>query len=1350
MKKQSQFRPAFALIFAIFPILFSEILQAQTISTYAGGTIGEGRLASTVAIANAPASATDTSGNLYVFVNERIRKVDYNTGIISTVAGGGQISDIDQIPLMSADVTNTKCIAIDYQNNIYIAGPGTIYRIDLNTNQLVRIAGTGSGINGDGGPALNASFQDISSMVTDYLGNIYVSDQFRIRKITIATGVITTIAGDAIANVNSGDGGLATSATFSQIQSIAIGYAGDIYALTFAGFPAGKTVRKIDVSTGIVTTFAGTGVAGFNGDGGQATNARLNNPNHIATDPQGNLYITDYQRLRKVDLATGIINTIAGSGLAESGGDGGPAANATFTVAGSIAIDRYGNIYVEDNFNSSVRKIDKSNGIITRWVGSGSGAVSGIGGHRDSAQLTHPENITVDAMNNIYIADAASAKIYKIDAITNNITTVAGTGVFGSNDDNGTPATSARIGMPSGLAVDTAGNIYFVDNNLYIRKVTAATGILSTIAGTGTYGFSGDNGPAISADLNNVQDIAVDSKGNILIADQYNHLIRKIDAITGIISTIAGTGADGFNINDSIAIDAILSYPTKIIVDQYDNIYFSENGNLIIRKVDALTGKISTIAGNGDSGSNGDDSLATKAQIGAVTGIAIDTSGNLYLTAQELSLVRKVDIATGAIKRFAGQYGTNSYSGDGGPALNASLNTPTDLAFDKKGNLYIADYDNDRIRMIDFTVIVIPDSTLSGRVFYDLNFDGIKGVGETFADGVMVSIKQNGTDIRSLVKNGEFKIQTDTGYYEVRIPDQDHYTVSPAVFTGYYNKGTAGDSVAFALQPVANQYDLSVNVIPLTPVRPGMGTRYRLEYRNTGTMVATNAKLKFIKSGKAIITGATPSYASISGDTLTWNLNTLNPASFGAIELQGLVAVPPIANLADSMYSKVIITQSDADVRPFNDTVKLRQLITASYDPNDKVEIHGGYMSRAQVNNGDYLNYIIRFQNTGNDTAFKVVIRDTLENNLDATSLQMVSASHNFTLNITDNNKLEWNFENILMPDSNTNEKASHGYLVFRVKPQAFVTNGTVINNRSDIYFDLNPPVRTKTVQTLIRDLPAAPPKPSLSIDSAYCGTIVQQKIKVNNPGNYFKAKVIVGTASLPVTPDSVFNISPKLIPPGNYTVLVQYINESGESWLTVPVKITSPVTPEVGVTTGTTTISSPSEAAMLTATNKKSGGTAPRYTYATDRNFTNILQAESAAASYAITADKLVNGSNWIYVRMKTSEACYTTLNATDSIKITKNLMTTSVTDVDNPGVSISGYPNPFTNGFTVKGLLANKTYSVIIYDARGVMLNTDKFSNKTIHTLNTLLLGTGTYWISIRDAKKNKLIGTLKAVRS
>ncbi|RZL03272.1 MAG: T9SS type A sorting domain-containing protein, partial [Pedobacter sp.] len=229
-----------------------------------------------------------------------------------------------------------------------------------------------------------------------------------------------------------------------------------------------------------------------------------------------------------------------------------------------------------------------------------------------------------------------------------------------------------------------------------------------------------------------------------------------------------------------------------------------------------------------------------------------------------------------------------------------------------------------------------------------------------------------------------------------------------------------------------------------------------------------------------------------------------------------------------------------------------------------------------------------------------------------------------------------------------------------------------------------------------------------------------------------------------------IINISPKMIPPGSYSVLVQYINESGESWLTAPVKITFPVTPEVAIGSGTTTISNLSEVAMLTASNKKSGGASPAYTFATDRNFTKILQAEGATTTYALTADKLVNGTNWIYVKMKTSEACYTAVTAVDSIKITKNLMTTSVTDVDNPGVSITGFPNPFINNFTVKGLLANKTYSVLVYDARGVLINSYKLSNKTIHTINTSHLGTGTYWFSIRDAKKNRLIGTLKAVRS
>jgi hypothetical protein len=170
----------------------------------------------------------------------------------------------------------------------------------------------------------------------------------------------------------------------------------------------------------------------------------------------------------------------------------------------------------------------------------------------------------------------------------------------------------------------------------------------------------------------------------------------------------------------------------------------------------------------------------------------------------------------------------------------------------------------------------------------------------------------------------------------------------------------------------------------------------------------------------------------------------------------------------------------------------------------------------------------------------------------------------------------------------------------------------------------------------------------------------------------------------------------------------------------------------------------------VITAVNKKDGGISPLYSFAKNKSFTEILQAESSSAVLSLNADKLNNGDNWIYVKMKTSETCYTTATITDSIKIVKNLTTTSVTDIDNPGVSITGYPNPFHDRITVSGLSAYKTYNINLYDARGVLLISSRISNKTIYTLNASGFSKGTYWITIRDARKNKMIGSLKAIRN
>jgi uncharacterized repeat protein (TIGR01451 family) len=1341
MKKQLLFRSAIAIVMANFCISLFSNLQAQTISTFAGGSLGDGKPASSIGIGEVGSMKTDTSGNLYMLVNKHIRRVDQLTGIITTIAGGGTISYDDNTPVAEADLQDAKSITIDRQNNLYVAYGNSISRLDETAGELVRIAGVGYGSLGDGGPALNASFTAISAITTDIAGNLYICDGNYIRKISASTGIIETVAGNGLLS-NSGDNGPALSAGFSAMKAIIVDHHDDIFVITF-----NNTVRKIETTSGIVTRYAGTGTASYSGDGGAATAAGLAQPSGLAVNYAGDLYITDFIRLRKVTAATGVITTVAGSFTQATSGDGGIASSATFSFARMLAIDAHSNIYVEDN-SGAVRMINNSTGIINRWAGNYTNNSSGVGGPKEDLQLNAPRNTVMDKSGNIYIADEANARIYKIDN-TGQVINFAGNGEKNSNVDNGLPAATSGIGVPFALAADTSGNIFYVDYDLYIRKIDT-DGILSTVAGNGNYEFSGDGGPAELAGFNSIQGLAIDKQNNIYISDQGNHRIRKIDAATGIISTIAGTGENPYNPGDVLAADAALSYPGAIVTDDAGNIYFNDGGNFIIRKIDALSGEISTVAGNNTPDYSGDGGPATDASLVNTSGLAIDKNNILYISDVEVSVIRRVDLNTNTITHIAGTPYTLGFAGDGAPAATSMLNAPGSVIVDTSNHLLVADTENGRIRIIDLTIIPppIPKPVMSGRIFYDLNSDGVQNPGEQYADGITVALVQDTIEKRMLSDNGGFRLLPDTGSLSVSLRGIENYVVYPASFTGYSYEGYLGDSIVFALQPKANHYDLSVNIVPLTPVRAGTKTTYLLEYKNEGSVAAVNTKLSFIKSGKLSVVATIPAYSSVSGDTLTWNLNTLAPATAGSIRIETLLAPPPVATIYDSLYSKAIITQTNTDVRPYNDTLKLRQLVTGPYDPNDKTETHGGYLAPQQIANGEYLNYVIRFQNTGNDTAFNVVIRDTLPATLDAATVEMTGSSDGYLLSITDN-KLTWQFEDIRLPDSNTNEKKSHGYISFRVRPMNTVTSGTTIENTSSIYFDFNPPIRTNTARTLVRTLPSAPPKPTVAFNPAgYCGASILEKVKIENLNSAYKAKVIVGTAVMPIGADSIFNISPQLIPPGTYNILTQYINESGESSLLSTVTIIKPATPKTTVTTNKSVITSLPGAAVIIAANTAGGGTIPRYTFAKDRGFTSLIQNESTSAVLNLNAEMMQNGDNWIYVRMKTNEVCTTTATAIDSIKITKNILTTSVIDIDNPGTAITGFPNPFSNQLTVTGLMPQKSYNISIYDARGVLINVLRVSNKRSHTITTLFPGKGTYWITIKDAGKNRLIGTLKAI--
>ena len=339
--------------------------------------------------------------------------------------------------------------------------------------------------------------------------------------------------------------------------------------------------KDIRAQSGYISTIAGNGVAGFSGDGGPATAGEIHHNSCIWIDSSGNLYIADQQnnRVRKV-TPYGIITTVAGDGAAGYSGDGGPATAAKLNYTQGVAADNTGNIYIADQHNNRVRKVSAT-GIITTFAGNGSGSFSGDGGPASAATVNQPAAVAVDNAGNVYICDQNNARIRKVDN-AGIITTIAG---GGSSLGDGGPATVARLNWPCNLAIDNLGNVFIADFQANrIRKVSP-TGIISTIAGTGTAGYTGDGGPATAAEIcNHWGGVYPDSHGNIIIADCYNNCVRKIDN-TGIITTIIGNGTAGYTGDGGLASAALVYEPVSAFVTSAGDLYVSDCLNSAIRKV---------------------------------------------------------------------------------------------------------------------------------------------------------------------------------------------------------------------------------------------------------------------------------------------------------------------------------------------------------------------------------------------------------------------------------------------------------------------------------------------------------------------------------------------------------------------------------------------------------------------------------------------------------------------------------------------------------------------------------------------------------------------------------------------
>lgn len=392
------------------------------------------------------------------------------------------------------------------------------------------------------------------------------------------------------------------------------------------------------------------------------------------------------------------------------------------------------------------------------------------------------------------------------------------------------------------------------------------------------------------------------------------------------------------------------------------------------------------------------------------------------------------------------------------------------LSLKNNDNMVIGGFSFGANRYYDLWLLEVGSTnTIAGYAFYDANSDGVKNNGESFFDGITIKAGKNGDTISAIPRNGYYSIDVDTGTYSIKaVPYNNYYTIAPAVQTSTFNSYFNTDSIHFAVQPLPNILDVTVSILPLTVVRPGFAAQYKIVYKNVGTNTVTTGSIKLVKDSRLSLTSALPAASAVNGDNLTWNYNNLAPNTEASITLDFVVAAPPATNIGDTLKSKVYIEPGGTDITPNDDTAILKQIVIGSYDPNDKTETHGGVISPEQISGADPLTYLIRFQNTGTDTAFNITVRDTLDNRLDWNSLQMIASSHSYLLSVEDGNQLTWQFNNIKLPYTGIDEPGSHGYIAYRIKPKTNVSVGDTIRNTAGIYFDYNLPIATNTEKTVV------------------------------------------------------------------------------------------------------------------------------------------------------------------------------------------------------------------------------------------------------------------------------------------
>ena len=721
----------------------------------------------TAAQLNTPQGATyDASGNLYIADtgNNRIRRVDAITGVITTVAGTGLAAPYDggnNTPAATANLSGPVAIAFDAAGNYYIADYGNcvVRRVAIATNTISTVIGSGTCGTVSAPTSPSGNFQHIEGVAVDSAGNLDFVDnpQNRVFRYTPSTNSVAPyIGGGTDGKQITGDGQGATSIKVGLPGMFSLDAAGNVFLPDMYN----DVVREVTVSNNKINTVAGTydgtaaattpsvPVPGNTGDGGPGTAATLLTPTATFADPYANVYIADTgnNRIRVVNLSTGILNGYAGSAAAVAGfgGDLGPAQSATLSGPTGLGGDAGGDkLAIADTGNNRIRLATLGNVFPAVAVGSNSiaqtivaqagttGTVSSFGTSAAATDFTSgvaigcPGALGANASCSLLATFAPKApgirygRVVITDStgvssnlsvvgigsgpaanfVPGNLSAIAGTGTAGFADS--TSGTTALLNQPGSVAVDFAGNTYVADTaNNRIRLITAATGAVTTVAGNGTAGFSADGVAATTSQLNGPLGVTVDGSGNIYIADTGNNRVRFVSGSTGLITTLAGGATAGSTGDGAAATAALLNAPQDVALDVFGNLYIADTGNNKVREVFASTGIIGTFAGTGTAGTSADGTAAVAAMLSAPRAVALDAHGDVFIADTGNSLLREVLVPGGTIVTVAGTSGTPGGTGDGGSAKSATLNLPGHLAVDPAGDIYVADTGNNEVREV--------------------------------------------------------------------------------------------------------------------------------------------------------------------------------------------------------------------------------------------------------------------------------------------------------------------------------------------------------------------------------------------------------------------------------------------------------------------------------------------------------------------------------------------------------------------------------------------------------------------------------------------------------------------------